>query len=128
MSRGRQRKRGLVSPPKMIWLRTCTCPDCLGKGAACMDGFNWLGRPKSDHAQQHAQADLLEYFDRLPAEIQDALNGAAVNVCSWCAEIWLKKYGAPAAVELVRNARFVGEAEAATFVRAEWRWAMEIGQ
>jgi hypothetical protein len=91
----------MIRLPKVIWLQTCTCPDCLGKGAACMDGFNWLGRPKPDHAQQHAQADLLEYFDRLPAEIQDALNGAAVNVCSWCAEIWLSGYGTAAAVELI---------------------------
>jgi hypothetical protein len=89
VSRWRKRKRGLVSPPKMIWLWTCSCPACIGKGAACMDGFKWLDQTGPDHAQKHAHADLNQHFDCLPPEVRLALNGAAVNCCSWCAAIWL---------------------------------------
>jgi hypothetical protein len=100
--------------PGLIRLRGCACPWCLGKAAMCMAGFTWLGKPAPDHAQQHAKADMLKYFDRLPAEIRNALNGSAVNLCSWCVEIWVRGYGIEAAVELVQNARFVGEGRALT--------------
>jgi hypothetical protein len=56
------------------------------------------------------------YCDRLPAEVKDALNQSDVNVCSWCAEIWVAEYGAATAVELIRNVRFVDDAQAVTSV------------
>jgi hypothetical protein len=35
--------------------------------------------------------------------VRDALNRSDVNVRSWCAEIWVDRYGAAKAAELVRR-------------------------
>jgi hypothetical protein len=78
MTSRRRQRRG---PPKgLIWLHTCACEHCKGRAAVCTAGFDWLDRRAPDHAQHHAQEDLLVYFDRLPIEIQDALNRSDTNV------------------------------------------------
>jgi hypothetical protein len=99
-----------------IWLQTCGCALCKGRAAVCTAGFNWIDRGDPNHALHHAQEDLLDYFDWLPIEVQDALNRADVNVCSWCAEIWVAQYGAAIAAELIRNVVFVDDTRAVTSV------------
>ena len=78
-----------------------------------MDAFEWLGRGPN-HALRHAKEDLLTYFDRLPAQVQDALNKADVNVCSYCAQIWTDSYGVAKAVRLIRDVRFIDATRAIT--------------
>jgi hypothetical protein len=73
-----------------------------------------IDRDDPNHALAHAQEDLLIYFDHLPAEVQNVLNQAGVNVCSWCAGIWVEQYGAQAAVQLIRDVRFVDTGRAVT--------------
>jgi hypothetical protein len=63
---------------------------------------------------RHVKEDLLGYFDRLAVEVKDALNQSDVNVCSWCAEIWVAQYGAAKAARLIRNVRFVDDTRAVT--------------
>ena len=100
--------------PSLIWLSTCSCTHCKGRAAVCMDSFNWLGKRNADHALRHAKEDLLTYFERLPAQVRDALNQADVNVCSWCAEIWVSDYGVAKAASLIRDVRFIDDTRAAT--------------
>ena len=109
------RRRSRRDPPKgLIWLHTCGCAHCKGRAAVCTAGFSWMDRRDPRHAWRHAREDLLDYFDRLPLEVRDALNRSDTNVCSWCAEIWLQAHGAAAAVALIRNVRFVDDARAVT--------------
>jgi hypothetical protein len=113
-------------PKQPIWLHTCSCAHCKGRAAVCMAAFMWVNQRDPDHALRHAREDLLHYFDRLPIEVQDALNQCDVNICSWCAEIWVKSYGTALAVELIRNANFVEDTQAVTSVdgfgdRNAWR-------
>jgi hypothetical protein len=77
-----------------------------------MAAFDWIDRSKSDHVLAHAQEDLLDYFDRLPAEVKAALAEADVNVCSWCAEIWIRNYGAASAAQIIRAVRFIDDMHA----------------
>jgi hypothetical protein len=79
-----------------------------------MAAFGWLDRRDPDHALGHAKEDLLTYFDELPAPIKDALNVAPLNICSWCAQIWVSQYGVAEATRLIGSARFVDAALAAT--------------
>ena len=79
-----------------------------------MDAFNWLGRRDANHALRHAKEDLLTYFERLPAQVRDALNQADVNVCSWCAEIWVDQHGAAKAARLIRDVRYIDATRAIT--------------
>ena len=92
---------------RFIWLHTCGCGLCKGRAAVCMAGFGWIDWENSLHALQHAREDMLKYFDRLPLSIKNALNASDVNVCSWCAEIWVNRYGAFKAAKLIRDVRFV---------------------
>ena len=91
---------------RFIHLSTCGCKICKGRAAVCIAGFGWLKRDDPLHALEHARKDLLRYFDRLPTSVKDALNAADVNVCSWCAQIWVDEYGAFKAVQLIRDVRF----------------------
>jgi hypothetical protein len=79
-----------------------------------MDAFDWVDKRDPRHALRHAQEDLLQYFDRLPKAVKAALNGASVNICSWCAEIWVDRYGSAEAVRLIRRARFIDDTRAVT--------------
>src|SRR6516164_9763054 len=107
MAMARAPRQRSSSPGALIWLETCSCEHCLGRAAVCTAGFNWIDRDDPNHALAHAQEDLLCYFDRLPPVVQNALNQADTNVCSWCAEIWVRQYGAQVAAQLIRDARFV---------------------
>jgi hypothetical protein len=80
----------------------------------CTAGFNWIERGDPNHALAHAQEDLLHYFDRLPPVIQNALNQADTNVCSWCADLWLQEFGERLPVQLIRDVRFVDAGRAVT--------------
>jgi len=103
-----------LTRPKLIRLSTCACEHCKGRAAVCMDAFNWLGRRDANHALRHAKEDLLTYFERLPAQVRDALNQADVNVCSWCAEIWVDQHGAAKAARLIRDVRYIDATRAIT--------------
>ena len=100
--------------PTVIWLSTCGCEHCKGRAAVCTDAFEWMGRRDPNHALQHAREDLLGYFDRLPAQVKDALKKANVNVCSYCAEIWVGQYGAAKTARLIRDVRFIDDTRAVT--------------
>ena len=104
---------------RLIELSTCDCPHCKGRAAVCMAAFDWIDRSKSDHVLAHAQEDLLDYFDRLPTEVRAALTEADVNVCSYCAEIWIKRYGAASAAQIIRAVRFVDERRATVKLEIE---------
>ena len=93
--------------PKLIHLHTCACSHCKGRGAVCMDAFDWVDKRDPAHALRHAREDLNDYFDGLPAPIKDALNKSDVNVCSWCAQIWTGRYGIAKAVQLIRDVRYI---------------------
>ena len=93
--------------PRLIHLHTCACSHCKGRGAVCMDGFDWVDKRDPAHALRHAKEDLLVWFDRLPRQIKAALLTADVNTCSWCAEIWANRYGVAKAVQLIRDVRYV---------------------
>jgi len=82
-----------------------------------MDGFNWVDKRDPRHAHRHAKEDLLGYFDRLPAQVKDALNKSDVNVCSWCAEIWVEEYGVAKAARLIRDVRYIDATRAITPIR-----------
>ena len=79
-----------------------------------MEAFDWLDRQAPDHALAHAKADMLTWFDKLPPEIQYALNQAQVNVCAWCASIWCDSYGPATALALIYNTTFVDDTRAVT--------------
>jgi hypothetical protein len=93
--------------PELIWLSTCSCDHCKGRAAVCTAAFRWIDRRDPDHVPRHAKEDLFGYFDRLPAEVKDALNQAEVNVCSCCAELWMDQYGAGEAAGLICDFRFI---------------------
>ena len=92
----------------IIRLQTCNCARCRGRATVCMDAFKWMG--KCNEAE-HAKQDLLNFFERLPALVKGALNAADVNVCSFCAEIWVEQYGAVRAAQLITNTRFIPGSE-----------------
>jgi hypothetical protein len=79
-----------------------------------MAAFTWVDKRDPNHDLRHAKEDLLGYFDRLPAEVKDALNQSSVNVCAWCAEIWVDEYGAATAARLIRDVTFVDDTRAVT--------------
>ena len=79
-----------------------------------MQAFEWVDKRDPNHAIRHAKEDLLTYFDRLPPLIKEALLVADVNVCSWCAEIWVSRYGEAKAAQLIRDARFIDDTNAVT--------------
>lgn len=106
-----KKTKAKLRKPKLIWLSTCSCPHCKGRGAACMDAFNWIDQRDADHVLRHAEQDMLKYFDELSPEIKRALLGATVNVCSWCAEIWAAQYGVAKAAQLIRDVRFIDSLE-----------------
>lgn len=91
----------------IIRLACCPCERCRGRATVCTNAFKWMGKHSADHVGDHAKLDLLTYFEHLPANVKDALNGADVNVCSYCAEIWVGIYGAARAVQLIANTRFI---------------------
>jgi hypothetical protein len=109
---------------RLIHLQTCSCEHCKGRAAVCMDGFNWIDRGAPNHSLAHAKEDMNRYFDGLPASIKDALNVADVNVCAWCAQIWVAKYGATRAAQLIRDVRFIDEMRAVTPVNG---WTSYLG-
>src|SRR5262249_24070082 len=111
MSRNRRQNR---RAERLIWLHTCGCARCKGRAAVCMAAFTWVDKRDPNHALRHAKEDLLGYFDRLPAEVKDALNQSDVNVCAWCAEIWVDQYGAAKAARLIRDVTFVDDTRAVT--------------
>jgi hypothetical protein len=100
--------------PRLIHLSTCTCTLCKGRASVCMQAFSWIDRRDPAHAIAHAKEDLLSYFDRLPPLVKQALLVADVNVCSWCAEIWVDRFGAEKAAQLIRGTRFIDDANAVT--------------
>jgi hypothetical protein len=79
-----------------------------------MDAFDWVDKRDPAHSLRHAQEDLLKYFDRLPPQVKEALLGADVNVCSWCAEIWVDRHGAAKAARLIRDVRYIDATRAIT--------------
>ena len=109
-----RRARRRAATPKVIWLYGCGCPTCRGRAGVCMDAFDWLDKSAPDHALSHAQADLVEYFDRLPLPIKDALHRSDVNVCAWCASIWVARYGVAMAARLIGDVRYLDDTRAVT--------------
>ena len=109
-----RRARRRAATPKVIWLYGCGCPTCRGRAGVCMDAFDWLDKSAPDHALSHAQADLVEYFDRLPTPIKDALHRSDVNVCAWCASIWVERYGVAMAARLIGDVRYIDDGRAVT--------------
>ena len=102
------------SSAKLIWLYSCRCTTCRGRAGVCMDAFNWIDKSAPDHALHHAQEDLIRYFDQLPQTIKAALHRSDVNVCAWCASIWVKRYGAAMAARLVGDVRYIDDTCAVT--------------
>ena len=96
----------------LMELHTCNCPHCKGRASVCMNCFDWVDKKDPNHTLRHAQEDLLTYFDRLPAEVKAALAEADVNVCSWCADIWIMNYGAASAAQIIRAVRFIDDTHA----------------
>ena len=74
----------------------------------------WIDKSAPDHALHHAQEDLIRYFDQLPQTIKAALHRSDVNVCAWCASIWVKRYGAAMAARLVGDVRYIDDTCAVT--------------
>jgi hypothetical protein len=104
----------------VIWLSTCGCDHCKGRGAVCTNAFSWLYSGDSSHVAAHARADFFgigtvhDGFDKLPAVVRDALNASNVNVCSRCASGWVRDYGAAKAVRLIRDVRVIDDTRAVT--------------
>jgi hypothetical protein len=96
---------------EVIRLHSCSCSCCKGRGAVCMAAFDWVERD-DNHAMRHAQEDMLKYFDRLPEPIKEALMEADVNVCSWCAEIWVDQYGIADTTRLIRSVKYTDDTHA----------------